>query len=113
MIQNIFQIHGLFRGMAFPLVAVGALNSIFFGVYGTSMKLLCRDEAPTYTTIFLAGGFAGTVQAIPACPMELVKVKLQTENSKSWWRYGVNIYITGPLCRESTGYRWIPSTMGQ
>jgi len=72
---------GLFRGMAFPLVGVGVLNSIFFGVYGNSIRYLTpEDSIPTYSSIFVAGSLAGAISAFPACPMELVKVKLQTSS---------------------------------
>ena len=34
----LFIILGFFRGLAFPLIANGALNSIFFGVYGQTIE---------------------------------------------------------------------------
>ena len=72
---------GFFKGMAFPLGAVGLLNSIFFGVYGNAIWLCYPEEegVRSYTDIFMAGGFTGTVQAIPACPIDLVKVRLQAQ----------------------------------
>ncbi len=75
--------------MAFPLVSVGFLNSIFFGVYGNTMRWLCqyrygdKNAKPLYLDIFLVGGLAGGIQAFPACTMELVKIKLQAQSSKS------------------------------
>ncbi len=66
--------------MAFPLAAVGVLNSVFFGVYGNSIRHLCPDgDRPSYVAICVAGGFAGAVQGITACPVDLVKVKLQAQ----------------------------------
>ena len=79
-----FQVRGFFRGMAFPLGAVGFLNSIFFGVYGNSLRMFSEEgQDPTYRAILMSGGLAGAVQAVPACPIELVKVKLQTQQGKS------------------------------
>ena len=79
-----FQVRGFFRGMAFPLGAVGFLNSIFFGVYGNSLRMFSEGgQDPTYRAILMSGGLAGAVQAVPACPIELVKVKLQTQQGKS------------------------------
>ena len=79
-----FQVRGFFRGMAFPLGAVGILNSIFFGVYGNSLRMFSEEgQDPTYRAILMSGGLAGAVQAVPACPIELVKVKLQTQQGKS------------------------------
>ncbi|CAD5122562.1 DgyrCDS10978 [Dimorphilus gyrociliatus] len=69
---------GLFKGMAFPLVSVGFLNSIFFGVYGNALKFIDNgDKEPSYSSIFMSGAFAGAIQAVPASTIELVKVKLQ------------------------------------
>ena len=82
------QAYGFFKGLAFPLAAVGFLNSVFFGVYGLTLRLLTttRQEAgkgiPYYRDIFIAGGIAGAVQAIPACPIELVKVRLQVQKGE-------------------------------
>ncbi|KAK2140753.1 hypothetical protein NP493_5593g00003 [Ridgeia piscesae] len=83
------QVYGFFKGLAFPLAAVGLLNSIFFGVYGLTLRVLStgrnREEKgiPYYRDIFIAGAFAGAVQAIPACPIELVKVRLQVQKGGS------------------------------
>ena len=74
--------------MAFPLGAVEFWNSVFFGVYGNLLRQWYPDtgsgksETPSYTAVFLAGGFAGAVQAIPACPIDLVKVRLQAQTGE-------------------------------
>lgn len=84
----LLQVYGFFKGLAFPLAAVGLLNSIFFGVYGLTFRLLSTATnrvdkgVPYYRDIFIAGGFAGAVQAIPACPIELVKVRLQVQKGE-------------------------------
>lgn len=65
------------------MASVGFLNSIFFGIYGNTLRFLDNGEKdPSYKSIFLAGAVAGAVQAIPACNIELVKVKLQSQISK-------------------------------
>ena len=75
--------------MAFPLGAVGILNSVFFGVYGNLLRQWYPDvdsgksETPSYTAVFLAGGLTGAVQAIPACPIDLVKVRLQAQTGET------------------------------
>ena len=82
------QLLGFYKGMAFPLVSVGCLNSIFFGVYGNTVRSLTtyrygsKDARPAYLDVFLVGGFSGAVQAFPACTIELVKVKLQSQTSE-------------------------------
>ncbi len=79
------QVRGFFRGMGFPLVAVGFLNSVFFGVYGNTLRFLnwsrhgTSDGPPSMLNNFIAGGVGGGVQAIPCAPIELVKVQLQAQ----------------------------------
>merc|ERR1719391_1946611 len=34
------------RGLAFPLISAGAINSVFFGVYGLSADLLAKEGQP-------------------------------------------------------------------
>ncbi|KAL9892390.1 solute carrier family 25 member 45 isoform X1 [Glossina fuscipes] len=79
-------IKGFYRGMFFPFVTTGAINSILFGVYGNHMRQLRRvchsdyqREQLEYKHMFLAGSIAGFVQSFIACPIELVKVRLQTQ----------------------------------
>jgi solute carrier family 25 protein 45/47 len=87
---GLFQLHGFYKGMGFPLLTSGALNSLFFGVYGNSLRALenCHkrhdpDNSDVskywYTNVFLAGAFAGIVQVAVATPVELVKIQLQSQ----------------------------------
>ena len=79
---------GFYKGMAFPLLSVGVLNSIFFGVYGNTLRYISekkhgdKNAKPSYMDVFLVAGFAGGVQAFPATTIELIKVKLQAQSSK-------------------------------
>lgn len=86
---NVPQVHGLYRGMLFPLVCSGTLNSVFFGVYGYCLRNLQELRGhpqdfnmPTtsgwYWDTFLGGCIGGFVQVIVACPSEVVKVRLQS-----------------------------------
>ena len=82
-----FQAKGYFLGLGFPLGAVGALNMIFFGVYGNTMRFLQSiHKKPTdkisMTDVFIAGAFAGGIQGIPATPIELIKCKLQAQRQE-------------------------------
>lgn len=71
--------------MAFPVLAVGFLNSVFFGVYGNTKRVLNSVQGrPTNAEaslldVFVAGAVGGGIQGIPATPIELVKVKLQAQ----------------------------------
>jgi len=87
---GLFQLHGFYKGMGFPLLTAGAQNSFFFGVYGNSLRALenyHKQHNPEnsdvskywYTNVFLAGSFAGIAQIAIATPIELVKIKLQSQ----------------------------------
>jgi len=79
---------GFFKGMLYPIVSNGAINSIFFGVYGSLLPKLQRGdkEGVDYLSVFLAGTVGGAVQLGVACPVELVKVRLQTQTTGSVYR---------------------------
>lgn len=73
--------------MAFPMLSSGILNSILFGVYGNELRRLqniCTSDAERKVEwtqdVFLAGSTAGLIHAFFACPIELVKIRLQTQN---------------------------------
>lgn len=75
--------------MTFPLLSSGALSSILFGVYGNELRRLqniCTSEAERKTEwlqdVFLAGSTAGLIHTFFACPIELIKIRLQTQNRK-------------------------------
>lgn len=83
----VVQMGGFYRGMAFPLLSVGFLNSFFFGIYGNSLRLFGKPETGNdgkgsgdypYSAVLLAGAVAGGLQAIPASPIELIKIRLQS-----------------------------------
>ena len=110
------QAHGFFKGMSYPILAAGALNSIYFGVYGGTLRLLTdlrsnnngenglknhaqrkdgtKDSGGTSAAVkgaraqtskvdvFVAGCAGGAAQLVVACPVDLVKIKLQTQTGK-------------------------------
>uniref|UniRef100_A0A1B0DI32 Mitochondrial carrier protein n=1 Tax=Phlebotomus papatasi TaxID=29031 RepID=A0A1B0DI32_PHLPP len=85
---------GFYRGMTFPVLTTGLLNSMLFGIYGNTLRNLQLnvpdDEKrkklqPRH--IFIAGSVGGFLQAFVANPIELVKIRLQTRScvtSGSW-----------------------------
>lgn len=88
----LLQLNGFFRGMTFPLFTSGTLNSILFGIYGNELRRLqsfCRTEAERQSQwakhVFLAGSEAGLVHSFIACPIEVVKIRLQTQNRKPFF----------------------------
>ncbi|KAF7280041.1 hypothetical protein GWI33_006472 [Rhynchophorus ferrugineus] len=77
-------IFGFYRGLVSPLIAYGPSNSIFFGFYGISMHALngqgpgapshINDRCKYFLNLFCAGIM---------CPVELVKIGLQTNSRES------------------------------
>jgi len=79
---------GFYKGMGFPLLATGALNSLFFGSYSNVLKKLSKGrEHPRYLDIFNAACVGGVVQLSVACPIDVVKIKMQiqTNGGASEW----------------------------
>jgi len=83
----LFQLLGFYKGMSFPVLSAGVMNSLFFGVYGTSLRqmqsLLNNDvraeSEADLSTVFLAGCLGGAAQLGVACPVDLAKIKLQIQ----------------------------------
>lgn len=76
----------MYKGILFPLLCSGLLNSLYFGVYSTCLKKFqgAREYEKVYITNhgfiqdnFVAGTIAGFAQACITCPSELVKTRMQ------------------------------------
>ncbi len=78
----------LFKGVIPPLVGLGALNAVLFSSYGPSLNVLEGSRSRRYLeNVFWAGCVGGTAQSVIACPLELLKIRMQTEvNSVSTLR---------------------------
>ena len=79
----------VFKGMSYPMLSAGVLNSLFFGGYGLGLKAIDNikyghqvnpdHHRHSKWDIFFAGCSAGAAQLLIACPVDLVKIKLQTQ----------------------------------
>ncbi|XP_046457378.1 mitochondrial basic amino acids transporter-like isoform X2 [Daphnia pulex] len=73
--------------MSSPIYTAALVNATFFGVYGGTVKVMLKfsekpvNSVPEYKTVAAAGMVAGTVQLLVCCPVDLVKIKLQTGSS--------------------------------
>ena len=79
------------------MLSAGALNSLFFGVYGVSLRFMTslrpvdakttargtQFVKPTNWEIFWAGCAGGAAQLVVACPVDLVKIRLQIQTGKT------------------------------
>ncbi len=74
--------------MSSPIYTAALVNATFFGVYGGTVKVMLKfsekpvNSVPEYKTVAAAGMVAGTVQLLVCCPVDLVKIKLQTGSSE-------------------------------
>jgi solute carrier family 25 (mitochondrial carnitine/acylcarnitine transporter), member 20/29 len=88
------QLIGFYKGMSFPVLSAGIMNSLYFGVYGTSLRHMQSqlkgdaDEVsePSLTTVFFAGCLGGAAQLGVACPVDLAKIKLQIQTGNETLR---------------------------
>ncbi|XP_008293498.1 solute carrier family 25 member 45 [Stegastes partitus] len=87
-------LHGFFRGMAFPMLTTGIINSVVFGCYSNAFAYLTQSQRSERSQgyrgynahIFTAGCFAGLVQVLACAPIDLVKVRLQGQTSADRYR---------------------------
>ncbi|XP_059174684.1 solute carrier family 25 member 45-like [Physella acuta] len=94
---------GYFRGLSWPLFSYGYLNAIFFGSYGILLQKFGHSEEtkskPRYLTIGLAAALATVPQLIFSCPVEVVKVMLQSQipHTHDVPKVQLSKYFNGPL----------------
>uniref|UniRef100_A0A336LHN7 CSON014443 protein n=1 Tax=Culicoides sonorensis TaxID=179676 RepID=A0A336LHN7_CULSO len=72
-------VRGLYKGLASPIGGVAFMNAIVFGVYGNVQKHYSNPES--LQAHFLAGSAAGMAQSVICSPMELIKTRLQLQDS--------------------------------
>ncbi|XP_041351166.1 solute carrier family 25 member 45-like [Gigantopelta aegis] len=76
---------GFYRGLSWPLVSYGLISSVYFGVYGNTLSAMQRVQVVKshsfkwYLQVATAGMMAGVVQVFIACPVEVIKVVLQSQ----------------------------------
>nr|XP_039265346.1 solute carrier family 25 member 48-like [Styela clava] len=76
---------GFFKGMSFPLLSVAGYNALVFGVYSNTTKLICQwryndaNHQARYSDITFASMIAGAVSVSIGAPVDLVKIRLQTQ----------------------------------
>lgn len=94
------QVRSFFKGLSYPLWTTGILNSLYFGFYGNSLRMIedvrgkphyrnCCQDGPPYRgwhwDCFWAGCIGGTASTLINTPIELVKTILQADSSSTWW----------------------------
>ncbi|KAI8639388.1 hypothetical protein BD408DRAFT_371879 [Parasitella parasitica] len=87
----------LYKGMASPLIGIGAVNALLFTANSSIKSRLQShpDQLLSLDKIAVAGAGAGVVNSILASPVELLKIKMQAQfGSKS---VDGKRYFTGPI----------------
>ncbi|XP_076023292.1 solute carrier family 25 member 45 [Genypterus blacodes] len=85
-------VHGLFKGMAFPVLTTGITNSVVFGCYNNALNYLTHSQRHdpgkphSAAHVFMAGCFSGAMQVFVTAPIDLVKVRLQGQTNTSLYR---------------------------
>lgn len=69
-IPSLYQVRGFFKGMAFPVLTTGIINSIVFGSYSNALAYLTQSQFSDHgqakpaspAQVFAAGCFSGLMQ---------------------------------------------------
>lgn len=78
-----------------PVTTAALVNSIFFGCYGLSVRIIQNrkdnhsqnaKKQPDFSTIAICGSIAGAAQLTIACPVDLIKIKLQIQTQNGHLR---------------------------
>jgi solute carrier family 25 carnitine/acylcarnitine transporter 20/29 len=92
------KIPGLYRGMSSPLIGIAAINSVIFGVYGHTTRIVNESNLSPISKVAIAGAVSGFANSFICCPIELVKIRLQNQHDalSKPVRFTVPIYA-GPI----------------
>ncbi|XP_041858752.1 solute carrier family 25 member 45 [Melanotaenia boesemani] len=99
-------LHGFFKGMAFPVLTTGIINSVVFGSYSNALGYLTQFQhngqnqykPASAGQVFSAGCFSGLVQVLICAPIDLVKVRLQGQTTAA--RYRGPIHCMAVILKE-------------
>ncbi|XP_012373997.1 solute carrier family 25 member 48 isoform X2 [Dasypus novemcinctus] len=80
-------VFGFFKGMSFPLASIAVYNSVVFGVFSNTQRLLSRqrcgepEASPPrrLSDLLLASMVAGVVSVGLGGPVDLIKIRLQMQ----------------------------------
>ncbi|KAK6182201.1 hypothetical protein SNE40_009933 [Patella caerulea] len=89
---------GLFRGLSWPLISYAGVNAVYFGVNGKVISLWNDGEEcrPSYLSMYVAGSLAGLAQLVIACPIDVIKVVLQSQIPRKTGPVSSR-YYSGPI----------------
>ncbi|XP_030068737.1 solute carrier family 25 member 48 isoform X2 [Microcaecilia unicolor] len=76
---------GFFKGMSFPLASIAFYNSVVFGVFSNTQRLISQhryenpNHAPALSDLVVASMVAGLISVGIGGPVDLVKIRLQMQ----------------------------------
>ncbi|XP_041654956.1 solute carrier family 25 member 45 isoform X2 [Cheilinus undulatus] len=99
-------LHGFFKGMAFPVLTTGITNSVVFGSYSNALDYLTQSQRSdrsqgvpaSMAQVFTAGCFSGLMQVFVQAPIDLVKVRLQSQSTVA--RYRGPVHCVAVILKE-------------
>ncbi|KAI4331448.1 hypothetical protein MLD38_029635 [Melastoma candidum] len=78
---------GLYRGMGAPLASVTFQNAMVFQIYAVLSRAFDKPasphDPPSYKGVALGGFFTGALQSLMLTPVELVKIRLQLQDTSA------------------------------
>lgn len=112
-IVNTFKLEGLrgfYKGFLAPMLTTGVTASIFFGVYGNTLRVLRNQYGHPeeshcdgvisyplwYWDEFFSGAFAGAINTAVSAPVEAIKTRMQANAALD-----TNKYMMGNECSST------------
>ncbi|XP_078509359.1 solute carrier family 25 member 48 [Lissotriton helveticus] len=100
---------GFFKGMSFPLASIAIYNSVVFGVFSNTLRLISQHrygspkKSPATSDLALASAVAGFVSVGVGAPVDLIKIRLQmqtlstTNETTALRQKGAMVTYRGPV----------------
>ncbi|KAM4748736.1 solute carrier family 25 member 48 [Rhinophrynus dorsalis] len=101
---------GFFKGMSFPLASIAVYNSVVFGVFSNTQRIIAQHwdrspgNSPDFLTLTVASMFAGCVSVGIGGPVDLVKIRLQMQTQPTI-SGGRSLNQSSSLSRYQTVYK--------
>ena len=95
----------LYKGMGAPIVGVSLVNAVLFTAYGQGKQIFNQDY-------YKAGMFAGFINSFVCSPIEMIKIRLQSQLKFGEYSGPVNVIKTTIMKNGISGiYRGLPITI--
>lgn len=114
---SVSQVAGFFKGMSFPLASITVYNSVVFGFFSNTQRLISKyrygdGRHPCgMVDLTVASMLTGLMSVGIGAPVDLVKIRLQMQTQmvlagKSWFRF-----VFRPRAAEGRTYSFFKSLL--